>query len=374
MHHPIPFALPFTVLLLIGCSQKPKVERGPVEVGVVTLTSGAVPMTAELTGRTTATMTSEVRPQVDGLIQARLFTEGSLVRAGQPLYRIDPRLFRAARDQAAATLDNARATYAAAQAQAERYRSLTDIDAVSKQAIDNAVSSARQAQATVRQNQASLQSAQINLAFTVVRAPISGRIGRSAVTPGALVTGSQTTALATISTLDPIYVDIVQSSDALLALRRSLATGSVLPSGTAVRLKLSDGTVYDQPGRIEFAEVTVDANAGTVTLRARFPNVNGALLPGMFVRVETPQGTVPNGILAPQQGITRDVKGNATAFVVDGANKVVQRDVVIAQAIGTAWLVTGGLKAGDRLIVEGTDKVQPGATVKPVTAKTGKAG
>ncbi len=325
-----------------------------------------------LTGRTAATLESDVRPQVDGIIQARLFQEGALVHVGQPLYRIDPRPYRASRDQAAAALENAQASYAAAQAQADRYRTLSETDAVSRQQIDNTVAAARQASATVHQDVAALESARINLAYTVVRAPITGRVGRSAFTPGALVTASQTTALATIQQLDPIYADIVQSSDALLALRRSLAKGSILPASATVRLKLQDGSDYSHPGTIEFSEVTVDQNTGTVTLRARFPNPAAMLLPGMFVRVMAEQGIVPNGILAPQQGITRDPKGDATALVVGPANKVAQRTVMTSQAIGDSWLVTGGLKAGDRLIVEGTGKAPPGTTVKPVAALRGK--
>ena len=368
----VPLAL---TLALAACSGKPSSPpRGPPEVGTVTLTSAAVPISTELTGRTNATTASDVRPQVDGIIQARLFTEGTLVRVGQPLYQIDPKPYRAARDQAAAALESARAAYAAAQAQADRYRTLSDIEAVSKQQIDNTVASAREDLATVHQDEASLETAKINLGYTVVRAPISGRISRSAVTPGALVTASQTTVLATIQQLDPIYVDITQSSDALIALRRSLAKGSVLASSAAVRLKLQDGSDYPQAGILEFAEVTVDEDSGTVTLRARFPNRDGLLLPGMFVRVDVPQGIVPNGILAPQQGISRDPKGNATALLVGADNKVVQCAVTAGQSIGTNWLVTDGLKVGDRLIVEGTLNARPGTTVTPVAVTIRTAG
>lgn len=311
-------------------------------------------------------MASDVRPQVDGIIVARLFKEGSYVQAGQPLYRIDPRPYRANRDQAAAALESAQANYAAAQAQAGRYGALTEPDAVSKQQVDNTFAAAREARASVHQNAAALESARINLGYTLVRAPISGRIGRSLVTPGALVTASQAGALATIQQLDPIYVDVVQSGDALLALRRQLAKGSVLPSGTEATLTLSDGTAYPRPGHIEFAEVTVDETTGTVTLRARFPNPKDVLLPGLFVRVRTPQGMIPNAVLAPQQGITRDAKGNATALVVGPGNRVVQTPVTTEQAIGDAWLVTSGLKQGDRLIVVGTQQASPGAVVRPV--------
>lgn len=358
-------------LLLASCSNAPKTAapHDPAQVGIVTLTSGPVTTTQELTGRTNPTTESDVRPQVDGIILARLFREGAYVRAGQPLYRIDPSQFRASRDQAAATLENAQATYAAAQAQASRYGSLTDPDAVSKQQFDNTVAAAREARATIHQSAAALEAARINLGYTLIRAPISGRISRSAVTPGALVTASQATALATIQQLDPIYVDLVQSSDALLTLRRALAKGSVLPSSTTVTLKLPDGSSYPHPGTVEFTEVTVDENAGTVTLRARFPNPEGLLLPGMFVRVAAPQGVTPNGILAPQQGITRDPKGNATALVLGTGNTVVATPVIAAQAVGEAWLVTRGLKRGDRLIVDGTDNAVPGSVVRPVPVR-----
>ena len=354
------------LMLLAACSQEKAPQKGPVEVGVVTLSAQNVTVASQLPGRTVSTSMSEVRPQVSGIIQKRLFTEGSMVRAGQPLYQIDQRLYRASRDEALATLASAQATAAAAQAKAQRYRSLGDTEAVSAQDRDDVIATARQAQAAVQQARASLQTSNVNLEFTLVRAPISGRIGRTLFTPGALVTASQTDPLTTIQQLDPIYVDVTQSSAQLLALRRSLASGKTLPASATIRLKLEDGSDYPLEGRIEFAEPIVDPDSGTVTLRARFPNPDGLLLPGMFVRVVAPQSVVPNAILAPQQGIARDPKGNATALVVTRANKVEQRTVTAAQAIGDKWLITAGLKAGDRLIVEGTDKVQPDATVKPV--------
>ena len=354
------------LMLLAACSQEKAPQKGPVEVGVVTLSAQNVTVASELPGRTVSTSMSEVRPQVSGIIQKRLFTEGSMVRAGQPLYQIDQRLYRASRDEALATLASAQATAAAAQAKAQRYRSLGDTEAVSAQDRDDVIATARQAQAAVQQARASLQTSNVNLEFTLVRAPISGRIGRTLFTPGALVTASQTDPLTTIQQLDPIYVDVTQSSAQLLALRRSLASGKTLPASATIRLKLEDGSDYPLEGRIEFAEPIVDPDSGTVTLRARFPNPDGLLLPGMFVRVVAPQSVVPNAILAPQQGIARDPKGNATALVVTRANKVEQRTVTAAQAIGDKWLITAGLKAGDRLIVEGTDKVQPDATIKPV--------
>ncbi|MFT3965766.1 MAG: efflux RND transporter periplasmic adaptor subunit [Sphingobium sp.] len=358
--------------LLPGCGQDKAPQPAAVEVGVVTLSAQDVTLSTELPGRTTATMVSEVRPQVAGIVQKRLFTEGSLVTAGQPLYQIDPSLYSASREEAAATLANAQASLATADAKARRYATLTGTEAVSAQDKDDVTAAARQARASVRQAQASLGTASINLRFTQVRAPIGGRIGRSSVTPGALVTASQTDSLATIQQLDPIFVDITQSSAKLLELRRSLATGKMLPASATIRLKLDDGSDYAQAGRIEFAEPIVDPDSGTVTLRARFPNPDGLLLPGMFVRVVAPQSVMPNAILAPQQGISRDAKGGATALVVGRDNKVERRTVTAAQAIGDKWLITSGLKAGDRLIVEGTDKVQSGATVRPVATALSK--
>lgn len=367
-------AAPFAaVLLLAGCGQSKQQmpAQGPAEVGVVTLHAQPVTTTTELTGRTTATKTAEVRPQVDGIIKARLFQEGSYVRAGQPLYQIDPRLYVASREQAAAQLASAQAAVVTAQAKAKRYQSLQNADAAARQDVDDAIAAAREASANVRQYRASLRTAQVNLGFTKVYAPISGRIGRSAYTQGALVTAAQTTALATIQQLDPIYVDIQQSSAALLDLRESLAKGNALPASAAVRLTLENGKTYPLEGRVEFGEVTVDADTGTVTLRARFANPQNLLLPNMFVRVTVPQTVVQNAILAPQQGVTRDAKGDATALVVDANNKVVQRQIVTGQAVGDKWLVTSGLKDGDRLIVQGTDKARPGTTVKPVAVKLG---
>ncbi len=359
-------------LAMTACGDKPPPQKGSIEVGVVTLTTRDVTVASELPGRTVSTMMSQVRPQVAGVIQKRLFTEGSLVSAGQPLYEIDQRLYRASRDEAIAALASAQASAAAAQAKARRYATLSDNEAVSAQERDDVNATARQAAAAVQQARASLATSNVNLQFTLVRAPISGRIGRTLFTQGALVTASQADPLTTIQQLDPIYVDITQSSAQLLQLRRSLAAGRTLPASATIRLKLDDGSDYPQAGQIEFAEPIVDVNSGTVTLRARFPNPDGLLLPGMFVRVVAPQAVVPNAILAPQQGISRDPKGNATALVVTKDNKVERRTVMAGQAIGDAWLITDGLKAGDRLIVEGTDKVKPDDQVKPVTIATKK--
>lgn len=359
-------------ILITACGQEKAPKKGPVEVGVVTLASQNVTVSSELPARTVSTMQSEVRPQITGVIQKRLFTEGSMVTAGQPLYQIDERLYRASRDEAQAALVSAQATAVAAQAKAQRYRGLGDTEAVSAQDRDDVIATARQAAAAVGQARASLDTANVNLTFTQVRAPISGRIGRTLFTPGALVTASQTDPLTTIQQLDPIYVDVTQSSSQLLQLRRSLAAGKTLPASATIRLKLDDGSEYPLEGRIEFAEPIVDVDSGTVTLRARFPNPDGMLLPGMFVRVVAPQSVVPGAILAPQQGIARDAKGNATALVVTKDNKVERRTVTAAQAIGDKWLITAGLKAGDRLIVEGTDKVQPDDKVKPVAVAAKK--
>ncbi|HWU04768.1 MAG TPA: efflux RND transporter periplasmic adaptor subunit [Novosphingobium sp.] len=362
-----------SMLALAGCSGKQAAPaQQPAEVGVVTLKTEPVTLSNELTGRVTAVNTADVRPQVDGLIRDRLFEEGSMVRAGQPLYQIDPRLYRASLGTAQAQLESAQATLANADAKLKRYQSLSDPTAVSRQDLDDTLATSRTSKASVHQYQASVQTAKVNLEYTRVLAPITGRIGRSAYTKGALVSASQSAALATIQQLDPIYVDITQSSADLLRLRMALAKGSIMPTNAKVSLKLEDGTPYPLQGSVEFSEVNVDANAGTVTLRAKFPNPHNLLLPGMFVSVATPQATMPNGILAPQQGVTRDPRGNATALVVDAHNKVVLRQITVDKVIGTSWLVSKGLSAGDRLIVEGADKVQPGATVRPVAANLDK--
>ncbi|TDW60380.1 membrane fusion protein (multidrug efflux system) [Novosphingobium sp. PhB55] len=364
-------ALSLATLSLGGCGQQQAMPQQEVEVGVVTLRAEPVTVSTTLSGRTAATTVAEVRPQVDGVIQSRLFEEGSLVHAGQPLYQIDSRLYRASLDTSRAQLENAQATLYSAEAKAKRYRTLGDSEAVSGQDRDETIAAARAAQAAVHQYQATSRSAAVNLEFTRVLAPITGRIGRSSVTRGALVTASQTDAMATIQQLDPIFVDITQSSADLLRLRSALAKGSMMPASAKVSLTLEDGTKYPGEGTIEFSEVNVDPQAGTVTLRARFPNPDGLLLPGMFVNVAAPQGVVQNGVLAPQQGISRDAKGNGTALVVDASGKVEQRKVVTGQAIGDKWLIVSGLKAGDRLIVEGTDKARAGARVKAVIVKLG---
>ncbi|HEX7947429.1 MAG TPA: efflux RND transporter periplasmic adaptor subunit, partial [Phenylobacterium sp.] len=332
------------MLLLSACAAKDP-KRGPSapEVGYVVLTTQTVPLELELAGRTSAYETSDVRPQVAGVIKARRFTEGAIVRQGQTLYEIDPSLYRAAVDQAQANLQNADATRVAAEAKAARYKPLAQIEAVSQQDYTDATAAAKQAAAQVAQARAALETAKINLAFTRVPAPITGRIGRSLATTGALVTNGQADALASIQRLDPIFVDIQQSSADLVALRRQLASGGATPSSAAVTLTLEDGSAYPAAGRIEFAESLVDPNTGSVTLRARFPNPNGLLLPGMFVRAHLSQATATNAILVPQQGLSRDPRGNATVFVVGPDNKAVLKTVRADRTVGDKWLVASGL-------------------------------
>ncbi|EMX8464694.1 efflux RND transporter periplasmic adaptor subunit [Serratia marcescens] len=344
---------------------------GEREVGVVTLRGQSVTLSSELTGRVNATMTSDVRPQVDGIIKQRLFTEGAEVKAGQVLYQIDPASYQASYDQAAAQLKNAQATVQSTRLKSQRYAALVKENGVSKQDADDAKAAYLQAVASVAQYQAALETARINLAYTQVRAPIAGRIGISSVTPGALVTAGQTDALATIRALDPIYVDLTQSSAQLLKLRRqqaALQRGAVTP----VAIKLEDGTPYAHAGKLELSEVAVDEATGSVTLRAVFPNPEYELLPGMYVHATVDNGVDPKAILAPQQGITRNAKGEATALVVNAQNKVAQRTVSAERVVGSNWLIDSGLNDGDRLIVEGTSKVTIGAAVKPVDVSVDK--
>lgn len=355
-------------LAAAGCSKGEQDQRnkGVPEVGYRVMAATSVPIVTELPGRITALRTAEVRPQISGVILKRLYTEGALVRQGQPLYQIDPSLYRAAAAQASANLSAAQAQAEAARAKADRFRPLAKEQAVAQQDYTDALASARAAGAAVAQNRAALNTAQINLRFTTVPAPITGRIGRSLFTEGALVTSNQADPLAVISQLDPIYVDIQQSSGALLQLRRQLAAGGVAPVTADVRLTLDDGTDYELPGVVEFAEVTADAGTGTVTLRARFPNPQGLLLPGMFVRARFAQARVTNAFLVPQAALTRDPKGNAEVFVVGPDNKAVARPVTAANTQGDNWVVTAGLKAGDKVITQGLGKLRANQPVRPV--------
>ncbi len=360
-----------SVLILASCSDDAPPPQ-TVEVGIVSLQPETVMLTTELTGRTVAALVSDVRPQVSGIIKSRDFQEGAAVKAGDVLYQIDPATYQAAVDQAEADLASAGATVEAARLKNERYQDLLKIEGVSQQEADDAQSSARQAIATVALKKAALATARINLGYTKVRAPISGRIGKSTVTPGALVTANQETALSTIRALDPIYVDMPQSSADLLRLRKDVPVGDNKTVTLKVRLKLEDGSTYESLGTLQFQEVAVDEATGTVTLRAQFPNPNGILLPGMFVRAVVDQAENDSAILAPQQGITRDAKGDAVAMVVGADNKVEQRTVVADRTLGDRWIVTSGLAAGDQLIVEGLGKIRPGVVVKPVAAAPSK--
>lgn len=357
------------MVLLAGCSAgKERKDPPPPEAGYVVLSAQTVPLTVELAGRTTAFETSDVRPQVSGVIKDRLFQEGSIVKEGQTLYDIDPSLYQAAVAQARANVLNAEANRAAAEAKANRYKPLADIEAVSKQDYTDALAAAHQAAAQVAQTKAALETAQINLRFTRVPAPITGRIGRSLVTTGALVTNGQTTPLATIERLDPIFVDIQQSSADLIALRRQVASGGASSGSASVQLMLEDGSAYPLTGQMEFAEAIVDPNTGSVTLRARFPNPQGLLMPGMFVRARLSQLEAHNAILAPQQAVSRDPRGAATVYVVGPGNKAVMRSVAADRTVGDKWLITSGLAPGDKLITEGLDRIKPGMAVRPVPA------
>ncbi len=357
-------------IMLAGCSAKtddPR-NRPPPEAGFVVVKAEAVALPVTLAGRVSPFEMSEVRPQVSGIIKARNFAEGSIVQAGQTLYQIDSSVYAASAAQARANLASAIAARGAASTRAERLRPLAEIEAVSKQDYTDAAAQARQAAASVAQSRAALDAAQINLRYTRVPAPITGRIGRSLVTTGGLVTANQADPLTTIQRLDPIYVDVQQSSADLLALRRSLATDGTIPTTTAVKLKLEDGSDYAYTGTLQFTEAMVDPNTGTVTLRARFPNPQGLLLPGMYVRATLAQATMSNGMLVPQQGVSRDPQGNATVLVVGPGNKAVRKTITADRAIGDKWLVTGGLQPGERVIVEGLGKFKPGATIVPVPA------
>ena len=353
-----------TVLLgaLAACGKKPPPPPPPPTVGYVTVQTEPVTLADELPGRTAAYVVAEVRPQVSGVIRARLFTEGADVRAGQTLYEIDPAPYRAALAQAQATLANALANVTAQRLLSERYADLVKINAVSRQEADNARASYGQALANVKQGQAQVQTARINLGYTRVTAPVSGRIGRAAVTQGGLATAGQTNALATIQQLEPVYVDVAQSSDDLLRLRRDIAGGKLEgagPDSARVRLRLSDGSDYPVEGRLRFSEAQVDQTTGSVTLRALFPNPNRTLLPGMYVTARIVQAVDQMAILAPQPAVTRDEKGAPSVMVVSPDGKAAQvRPIQTSRAVGDKWLVTSGLKPGDKLIVEGLVKLR----------------
>jgi membrane fusion protein (multidrug efflux system) len=343
-------------------------RNGPIKVGYVVIQQGSAPLEQQLPGRVSAYQISQVRPQVNGVVLRRLFQEGSFVRQGQTLYQIDPSVYNAQAAQAAANLQSARAQAEAARTLAQRYAPLVKQQAISKQDYTNAVAQARQADASVAQNSAALRSAQINQRFTRVPAPISGRVGVSAVTEGALVTANQPDPMTTITRLDPVYVDIQESAADLLTLRRALGQGGVVPTSAQVRLKLPDGSDYGFTGTVEFSEVVVDQTTGTVTLRARFPNAESLLLPGMFVTAQFAQAVDTSASLVPQQAISRDPQGNATLFVVGPGNRAVQRSVVTSRTMGPYWVVTEGLAPGEKVITQGLANLKDGAPIKPVPA------
>ncbi len=370
-------------LLLVGflgcknadkAAAPPQGEMPPADVGVVTIKVEQVTLQAELAGRTTASLVADLRPQVTGIVKARTFEEGALVKQGQVLYQIDPAMYRATADQAAADLASAKAQLAAAKTKNERYVALSKIEGVSKQEADDARAAVELATAAVAQRQAALQAARINLDYSQIKAPITGRIGKSTVTAGALVTAGQPEPLATIRSLDPIYVDLTQSSEDRLRLRQQLGTGALDAGSAKVKLRLSDGTMYPRDGVLEFAEVAVDAATGSVTLRAKFPNPDDTLLPGMYVRAVLEQAVNQSAILVPQQGVTHDAKGGAVAMVVGKDGKAEMRQLQADRVIGDKWLVTGGLAAGDQVIVEGLNKVGPGMRVKPTEVKLPSVG
>jgi membrane fusion protein (multidrug efflux system) len=374
------------ILSAVACRQKPANAAPAVpEVGVITVQPEQVVLTTELPGRTSAYLVAEIRPQVNGLIKSRHFQEGAMVKAGELLYQIDPAPYEAAYSQAKATLATAQADLATAQAnlpavraRAERYSGLVGIHAVGEQDRDDATAALRQAETTVdarkaavEASRAALESSRINLSYTPIKSPITGRIGKSNITVGALATAYQANALAVVQQLNPIYVDVVQSNADLLRLRASLEAGRMTRDGAVqkkVKLLLEDGTVYPLAGTLQFRDVTVDPTTGSVTLRILFSNPKEVLLPGVYVKAVVEEGVREKAILVPQEGVTRDPKGTPIAWVVDKDNKVERRILEVERTVGNRWLVTSGLAAGDRLIVEGTGKVRAGVPVRPVPA------
>jgi len=363
----------FVAIAVPGCGKSKsaggKPPAGPPEVGIVTVQPQRVAITTELPGRTSAFLVAEVRPQVSGIIQKRVFTEGSDVKAGQVLYQIDPATYQAAFASAKAAEARAEANLIPARLKEERFRDLVKIKAVSQQDYDDAHAAVKQAEADVASTKAAVETARINLAYTTVTAPISGRIGKSAVTVGALVTANQPAALSTIQQLSSMYVDISQSSAELLRLQQNQASGQLQQGGGAqakVKLLLENGASYPQEGTLKFSDVTVDPSTGSVTLRSLFPNPKQILLPGMFVRAVVQEGVQEQAILVPQRGVTRNPKGDAMVMVVGAEEKVEPRVIKVVRTVGDTWLVSEGLKSGDRVILEGIQKARPGTPVKAV--------
>ncbi|MDX7987959.1 efflux RND transporter periplasmic adaptor subunit [Xenorhabdus sp. 12] len=371
--------LPLAILLLLsgsfvlsGCNDNKDAQQGAAgqhvpDVGIVTLKAKPLTVITELPGRTAAYRVAEVRPQVGGIILKRNYKEGSDIVAGESLYQIDPATYQVEYSKAQANLARAKANENVSHLTVERYKSLLGTQYVSKQEFDKATSDYAQAKADVQSAQAALESARINLAYTKVSSPISGRAGKSTVTEGALVSAGQPTALTTVQQLDPIYVDITQSSDDYLRLKDEIANGTLHKERgkSKIRLVTESGQEYSQTGYLEFSDATVDETTGSITMRAIFPNPNEELLPGLFVRTKLEEGIRQNAILIPQQAVTRTPRGQATTMIVNKENKVEVRNITAAQAIGNKWLVTKGLKAGDRVIVTGLQKIAPGVTVKP---------
>ncbi|MDY0970554.1 multidrug efflux RND transporter periplasmic adaptor subunit AcrA [Siccibacter turicensis] len=354
--------------VLTGCDDQQNQQQGAQapEVGIVTLKSEPLQITTELPGRTLAYRIAEVRPQVSGIILKRNFKEGSNVEAGVSLYQIDPAPYQASYESAKGDLAQAQAQANIAQVTLNRYKKLLGTQYISQQDYDDAQAQAQQTSAAVVAAKAAVETARINLAYTKVTSPISGRIGKSSVTEGALVTNGQSNALATVQQLDPIYVDVTQSSNDFLRLKQELANGTLKQENGKAKVELvtNDGNKYSQSGTLEFSDVSVDQTTGSITLRAIFPNPDMTLLPGMFVRAKLEEGIRPDAILVPQQGVARTPRGDATVMVVGEGDKVEVRQITAAQAIGDKWLVTDGLKTGDRVIITGLQKVRPGAQVK----------
>jgi membrane fusion protein (multidrug efflux system) len=368
---PLAVVAAIAAFALAGCGQQaPQMPPQMVpEVGVVTIAPHAVVASTELSGRLSAIRVAEVRPQVEGIVRKRLFTEGAVVAAGSVLYQIDPDSYQAAYDQAVGTLAKAVATAAAAQTKATRYTALWKVQGVSQQDYDDAISSLQEAQADAVADRAALKTAAINLGYTKVVAPIAGRIGKSSVTEGALVTAEQTTALATVQATDQMYLDVTRSSADWLRLQKEFASGQLQQAGkdgAVVHLVMEDGSPYAQAGKLLFSDITVDSTTGSVTLRCVFPNPDGVLLPGMFVRAQLEEGVNQQAITVPQLAVSRASDGSASVLTVDAANKVEQRHVTADAANGADWIVTRGLKTGDRVIVAGSQKARTGALVKPV--------
>lgn len=356
-------------LMLLACEEGGKGapgSSGPREVVIIKLEPRREVYTTALAGRIASFQVAEVRPQVGGILQQRLFTEGADVKAGQALYQIDPATYEAALDSAQAALMKAEANVTPARLKAERFRELLAIKAVSKQEYDDAQAAFKQAEADVAVNRAAVKTARINLEYTKVRSPISGRIGKSAFTPGALVTANQAQALTSVRQLDPVYVDITQSSQDLLRLRAQFTNGELRSAAeeAPVRLKLENGAMYPHEGRLQFTDVSVDESTGIVSLRALFPNPEHILLPGMYVRAVIAEGVDENALLVPQRALRRDPKGQASVLLVDGGGKVDVRLVDVGRTVGDSWQVLSGLKPGDRVIVEGGQNVRPGMSVK----------